>query len=199
MDYVELNKKNTDILIEKCINDKTRYGRLEKNRYSIQLSMFEKYVDKTKPLLDIGIRDGAFIDFLRRNGFTNLYGVDIYERSVEVARANNIDCEVVDVHYMSLNRRFDTVVMSHVLEHCPDPEKVLDNVYNHMNDDGVLFIEVPVEKGDPKPTEKDAHYFNFHSLTDLLVVLGSRWELLEKFTSEKRIKVVLRRLEWQTL
>lgn len=194
MDYKELNKRNTDILIEKCLSDNTRHTRLKNNRYSIQIGMFEKYIDKNKPLLDIGIRDGAFLSLLKDRGYTDLYGVDIYERTIEITKSNGIECEVADVHEMSLNRKFDTVMMSHVLEHCPDPVRVLDNVYNHMNDDGILFIEVPIEEGDPKPTEKDAHYYTFNSFEDFCEVLGSKWAVLEKVVTEKRIKVVLRRL-----
>ncbi len=194
MDYVTLNKKNTDILIEKCLGDKTRHSRLEENRYSIQISMFEQYVDKEAAFLDIGIRDGAFLSLLRRKGFTNLYGVDLYERSVDEAKNIGIDCEVADVHNMSLGRKFDIVMMSHVLEHCPKPNKVLDNVHNHMNDNGILFIEVPIEQGIPKPTEKDAHYYNFNSFDDFVDILEDKWHVLKKFVSSKRIKVVLRRL-----
>lgn len=193
-DYIELNKKNTEILINKGIKDPSRYERLKKNRYSIQLDMLSKYITKEAYLLDIGIREGAFIEFLMENGYTNLYGIDIYERSIDIARDKGIKCEIMDAQHLDLLFKFDVVVMSHVLEHCPNPDRVLSNVYNHLNNNGVLFIEVPIELGAPKPTKKDAHYYNFHSFNDLLKLLGDKWFVLEKFVSKKRIKVVLRRI-----
>jgi len=194
INYIELNKKNTDILINKGIKNPGRYETLKKNRYSIQVEMFSKYVDKSKPLLDVGIREGAFLELLKEIGYTNLYGIDIYERSIDIAKGKNINCEIADVQELNLNRKFDTIIMSHVLEHCPDPVKVLNNIHSHLNEQGILFIEVPIEKGKPRPTEKDAHYFNFNSFDDMKNLLNDRWEILEEFVSKKRIKVVLRRL-----
>lgn len=191
LDYIELNKKNTEILINESTPDKSR--KLEKNRYSIQLDMLLPYIDKGEPLLDIGIRDGAFLELLKTRGFTNLYGVDIYERTIEITKSKGISCEVADVHIMKLNRKFSTVVMSHVLEHCPDPAKVLGNVYDHMEEGGVLFIEVPIEYGDPRPTEKDAHYYNFDSIDKLLSFFDNRWEVLEQITVGTRLKIVVKK------
>jgi 2-polyprenyl-3-methyl-5-hydroxy-6-metoxy-1,4-benzoquinol methylase len=192
MDYIELNKKNTDYLIKKT-NSK-RVDLLIKNRYSIQVSMLSKYIDKNKFVLDIGIRDGAFLKYLKDLGYINLYGVDIYERSIEEANKKGINCEVANAQTLNLNKKFDVVVMSHVLEHCPDPKKVLDNIYNHLNENGILFIEVPIEKGPPKPTEKDAHYFNFENYDVLLNLIEDRWKVLNKKITPKRMKVVLRKI-----
>ncbi len=190
-DYISLNKKNTERLINST--DEKKHNRLVKYRYTIQMNMFSRFVDKDASVLDIGIRDGAFLEFMREHGYNNLYGIDIYERSVEIAKVKNIACEVMDVHNMNLDKMFDLIVMSHVLEHCPHPDQVLDSVYYHTNERGILFIEVPIEPGEPKPTEKDAHYFNFHSLESLLDMVENKWQLLEQFHSPKRVKVVLRR------
>lgn len=196
-DYIELNKKNTEFLLKKGIANPGRYERLNKNRYSIQLSMLSEYVTKDLSFLDIGIREGAFIEFLKEKGFTDLYGIDIYEKSVELARNKGIECEVADAQYFCLDRKFDVIVMSHVLEHCPEPGKVIYCVSQHLNENGIVFIEVPVEQGSPVPTEKDAHYYNFHSLADLLLFFEEGWELLEKFESKKRLKVVVRRTKYE--
>jgi 2-polyprenyl-3-methyl-5-hydroxy-6-metoxy-1,4-benzoquinol methylase len=192
MDYIELNKKNTKLLIDQT--DEKVLVKLKKNRYDIQLNMFGLYMSKDEPVLDIGVRDGAFLQILKDMGCTDLYGIDIFEESIELLKQRGIDGCVADAQEFKLDKLFDTVIMSHVLEHCPEPKKVLDNVYNHTRDHAIIFIEVPIEEGDPKPTEKDAHYFNFHSFDDMLKLLGKDWEVLEKFVSEKRIKVVARRI-----
>lgn len=192
MDYIELNKKNTDYLIRKT--DSKRVDILIKNRYSIQISMISKYIDKNKSILDVGLRDGAFLEYLRQLGYKNLYGIDIYEKTIDITKKKGINCEVADVQNLNLNKKFDAITMSHVLEHCPDPKKVLKNIYNHLNKDGILFIEVPIEQGPPNPTVKDAHYFNFGSYDVLLGLIKNEWEVLNKKISSKRIKVVLRKI-----
>ena len=194
IDYIELNKKNTEYLIS--ISNEKRNKILKQNRYLPQLSIFGKYVNKKLPVLDIGIRDGAFLEVLRNEGFIDLCGIDIYEKSVELGNKKGFDCVVADAHYFNLNKKFGTIVMSHSLEHCPYPDKVIERVYEHLLDNGILFIEVPREEGDPKPTVKDAHYYNFNDMDSLLDLFDDRWEILKKLIQGKndcRLKIVIRK------
>jgi SAM-dependent methyltransferase len=39
--------------------------------------------------------------------------------------------------------KFDLVILNHVLEHFLDPTKQLKRIHRLMNDDGLLFVEVP--------------------------------------------------------
>lgn len=192
MDYIKLNKRNTKLLIDKT--NKPRAQKLINNRYSIQYEMFKPHVSKSGQVLDIGVRDGVFLDWLRSMGFINLYGIDIFEESIELLKKKGIEGHIDNAQEFEIDKKFDFVMMSHVLEHCPEPGKVLDRVYEHTNKIAIIFIEVPIEQGDPKPTEKDAHYFNFHSFDDMLKILGEKWEVLDKFVSKKRIKLVARRV-----
>jgi hypothetical protein len=41
------------------------------------------------------------------------------------------------------NNRYNTIAMSHVLEHLPYPVETLKELRSLLSDDGVLFIEVP--------------------------------------------------------
>lgn len=45
--------------------------------------------------------------------------------------------------------RADIIVMSHVLEHIPDPSNYLRRLQNHLNRDGMLFIAVPDIRQNP--------------------------------------------------
>lgn len=193
-DYIDMNLKNTKYLMSK--NTPERYNRLRKNRYEVQLSIFEKYVDKSEPLLDIGIREGAFLEFLKEKGFKKLYGVDIYKEGVDMAIEKGFPCVVADAHMLNLKKKFSTITMSHVLEHCPYPDRVLECVYDHLIDGGILFIETPREEGDPVPTEKDAHYSNFGTMESLLSLFDDRWEVLENLVQGNRgcrLKIVVKK------
>lgn len=44
------------------------------------------------------------------------------------------------------NEKFDTIIMSHVLEHIADPNLVLTKIYHWLKDDGVFLVSVPNAK-----------------------------------------------------
>lgn len=41
------------------------------------------------------------------------------------------------------DRKFDTIIMGHVLEHVEDPVEILKNAKNWLKDDGIIFAAVP--------------------------------------------------------
>ena len=68
--------------------------------------------------------------------------------------------------------------------------------FGNKSNNGILFIEVPREEGDPKPTVKDAHYYNFNDMDSLLDLFDDRWEILKKLIQGKndcRLKIVIRK------
>jgi len=66
------------------------------------------------------------------------------------------------------NEKFDTIIMSHVLEHIEKPVDVLKLVYNWLADDGVFLLSVPNAK-------------SFHRLAALeMDILKSEFELNER-------------------
>ncbi len=42
-----------------------------------------------------------------------------------------------------LGRRFDVVILSHVLEHLLEPRQMLQTIFDHLNPGGILYVEVP--------------------------------------------------------
>lgn len=44
-----------------------------------------------------------------------------------------------------IEKKYDLVVLCHILEHVPDPHKLLNDALDSCNDDGFVYIEVPNE------------------------------------------------------
>ena len=96
--------------------------------------------------LEVGCGDGALLCELHRRGFGGrLAGVEITEAAVEIARARpEIDSvELYDgLHLPAADGAYELGMLSHVLEHVPDPAALLSEVARACR---AVLVEVPLE------------------------------------------------------
>lgn|GEM_PF-431875 len=99
--------------------------------------------DKTTTICELGCGGGKLLLDLKTKGYP-VCGVEqdrkalVFSKGLEVYQgtAEEIPVEIE-------KRTFDVVLMSHVLEHCLDPLKVMNNVYNLVKPGGYFICEVP--------------------------------------------------------
>jgi SAM-dependent methyltransferase len=96
--------------------------------------------------LEVGCGDGALLSELHRRGFGGrLSGVEITESAVEIARArpeiDSVEC-YDGLHLPAPDRAYDLGVLSHVLEHVPDPAALLAEVARVCR---AVVVELPLE------------------------------------------------------
>jgi SAM-dependent methyltransferase len=96
--------------------------------------------------LEVGCGDGALLCELRRRGFGGaLSGVEITQAAVEIARSRE-EIESVELydgeHLAAADGVYELGVVSHVLEHVPDPGALLAEVARACN---AVLVEVPLE------------------------------------------------------
>jgi len=144
------------------------------------LKILKKYKNYGK-LLEVGSNVGIFIKNSINFGYDS-FGIDISNNAIEFGKKhfnlyNNLYNKNIE-DLINDNVKFDIIVYIHTLEHITDLTKELSNIYKLLNNDGVLFVEVP----------------NFNSIWRKL--LGSRWygfsfeQHLWQF-SKKSIKEIL--------
>jgi SAM-dependent methyltransferase len=96
--------------------------------------------------LEVGCGDGALLCELHRRGFGGrLAGVEITDAAVAIARSRpEIDSvERYDgLHVPAADGAYDLGVLSHVLEHVPDPTALLREVARACR---AVLVEVPLE------------------------------------------------------
>lgn len=96
--------------------------------------------------LEVGCGDGALLCELRRRDFGGrLHGVEITAAAVAIARARaEIDSvELYDgLHLPAPDGAYDLGILSHVLEHVPDPAALLAEVARACR---AVLVEVPLE------------------------------------------------------
>jgi ubiquinone biosynthesis O-methyltransferase len=106
-------------------------------------------------ILDVGCGNGVISRHLGRLGF-NVLGVDVSEKTIEVARSiqpmpNVTFMKKSAEELVASGEKYDAVICSEVLEHLNDPGALLKVLYSSLADNGKLIITVPNGKG-PRET-----------------------------------------------
>jgi len=98
-----------------------------------------KHLNRGETLLDIGCGEGTRIAYLTaRTGVVGV-GFDISSVALEMTRSKGAHARVADVMAPDFapDHTYDTVLISEVLEHIADPERVVTRVRDHV---GQLLI-----------------------------------------------------------
>jgi SAM-dependent methyltransferase len=94
-------------------------------------------------VLDVGCSTGTFVAMLAEAGY-RAEGLEIDEFSVEHARASGLEVREGDLENAALEpNRYDVVVMSHTLEHLPNPCAAIRVISRILAPGGVLLVYVP--------------------------------------------------------
>jgi len=150
-------------------------------RQNEAMNFFEKYALKDYPILDIGCRDGGYMKILKERGFSEILGIDCSEEAIDVAQKQGYFCIVGDAHSLSKKCRhnfFGTILASHVLEHCHDVNKVIDEIYKVLMPNGRLLVEIPFEKKPNKIPTIWGHYLFFEEPQDLNCMFEGKFKLV---------------------
>ena len=148
------------------------YGKesLENQTALFQEGQGRKIFTKTAPylnksnisVLEIGAGVGNVLDEFRAEAKSKQITAEVLgtEYSPEcIAQCRHRDVEVIEgnaASVLSLNRKFDLIILSHVFEHFIDLHKELDILRQLLHKDGMLYVEVP---GILKIHNK--HYYDF--------------------------------------
>lgn len=103
-----------------------------------------RYVAAPRRMLDVGCATGDLLLAIRAAGNSRVTGVETSELAARVARRRGLDVrtgELKDARFSDAT--FDTVLMSHVLEHVPDPAATLAEVTHVLRPGGALVLWLP--------------------------------------------------------
>jgi len=148
------------------------------NHFTKIVNFLAPYLTDPKlKILDIGCSTGGLLSLLNKSGYTNLFGIDPSEVCVETTkRLYNIKAFSCDILNFDSKEKFDLIILSAVLEHLVDLDNSLRKIRSLLNDQGLLFIEVPdVERFDlfisapfQQFSTEHINYFSRYSITNLL-------------------------------
>jgi 2-polyprenyl-3-methyl-5-hydroxy-6-metoxy-1,4-benzoquinol methylase len=116
--------------------DKQRKGK------GIEVFKFVESVCKPKRVLEVGCGAGGILSVFRDNG-CEVIGLDFDDDYLEVARQNGITTVTGSLDKLAIKDKYDLIILSHVLEHIIEPAEFLGTLIEHLEDTGVIYIEVP--------------------------------------------------------
>ncbi|MBI1911708.1 MAG: class I SAM-dependent methyltransferase [Deltaproteobacteria bacterium] len=171
--------------IERVLEDLRWWEAVYDDRYDFFES---KLSDESRSILDIGCGPGYFLKRGMDRGWDCL-GIEPSKQASTHAR--ELGVEVVNAFFdnstaAGLNKQFDVVHLSEVLEHVPDPADVLKRANSLLKEGGLICCVVP---NDYSPVQKvlkeklnykpywlapphHINYFSFDSLSSLLEKSG---------------------------
>lgn len=164
--------------------------------YDDRFDSFEELLDNDKrTILDVGSGAGIFLDRGRKRGW-KVTGIEPSKQAFEYSR-NELGLDIYNIFLNESTKdyfeRFDLIHMSEVLEHIPDPKKLLNIAHEKLNPSGLICIVVPNDYNPFQQSLRYAcgyeswwvapphhiNYFNFSSLSGLLEYSGFKVVLQE--------------------
>ncbi len=128
-------------------------------------------------VLEIGCGSGGILKYFKDRGCI-VKGCDLGKEYLCYGKKRyDLDLILGNIHKIKLKKKPDIIIYSHVIEHILDLEKELKKIYEILDDNGLLYIEVPGVKNIRKKYYADllrlfqnAHVYHF-TLTSLENIL----------------------------
>ena len=93
-------------------------------------------------LLDYGCGAGDFLAYAKNKG-VQVFGVEPNQAALKITRDKIGQDLATEKKLEDIHQQFDYITLWHVLEHIPDLFDFINQLRNHLTDDGKLIIAVP--------------------------------------------------------
>ena len=118
----------------------TRQNRGHRQTYGF----IKRHAPRPGRMLDLGCGDGTVLWLAREDGW-QVHGVELFpEHATLVRETLGFEVDASDIAaYQGVNEAWDCVVLTHVLEHLPDPVGALKKIRALLKPGGIAVLEFP--------------------------------------------------------
>lgn len=92
--------------------------------------------------LEIGCSTGILLSQLKKKGW-DVMGVEVSKLSAQEATKKDLEVFNGKFEDFHSSKKFDLVILNHVLEHLNDPLKIIEQIFSLLTDRGAILIDVP--------------------------------------------------------
>ena len=98
---------------------------------------------KSFSILDVGCGNPSFLDAVQKKLNADCTGIDFSDNGWKDKNFENINLVMNSIADFNPNLKFDVITLWHYLEHDYNLQQTADKLYNYLNPNGKLIIEVP--------------------------------------------------------
>ena len=111
---------------------------------NIIYDFLNKYIDvsKYKKVLEIGCSAGGILKYFQERNHL-VTGCDFDSKYIEYGKKNDLDLIVGGASSLQSGKKFDLIILSHVVEHFKDLKQEFSKIFSLLHDNGVIYIQVP--------------------------------------------------------
>lgn len=136
--YFDFEKKFQNAII---YNDQKLMDECSVKMYENVKNIEKNYNADIKKIFDIGGRDGFRLGELADNG----YDCTVYDPIPQKTCSEKIYKRNIWSNELRKDEKADLIVLCNVLEHSMNPRSLVEDCYAHLDKNGFLFIEIPVD------------------------------------------------------
>ncbi|MBI1858232.1 MAG: methyltransferase domain-containing protein [Candidatus Melainabacteria bacterium] len=141
------------------------------------INTLKKYIDKTRfSVFDYGIGNGTLLKDIKdmfNLSETDIGGCDISSIAIELSKKKLHSPFLFNEQYPKLNKQFDVIVCSEMIEHTTQYKQSLEWIYNYLETNGILILTT--QSGKIHASDKYAghtQHFKLSELNSLLIEIG---------------------------
>lgn len=122
-----------------------------------QVEFLTKHLTKDHIVLEIGCGEGLLLQEIKKKGL-KVKGIEPSKEASKRARLRNLNVTEGYFNKDAFNEKFDAIVLSHVLEHIEEPEKIIEAIKEVLNPGGFLLLTQTNYKGIVPKLQKQNWY-----------------------------------------